>query len=136
MHTRSRAVLATTLLLALAVPACDDDEPTGPMAEAAGTYVATTFIEKDGDVDHLARGLTLTIALSASGTTTGAFFVPEGGEEGEDVAESLAGTWTIEGDAVEFDHVADTFIRDVTWTYDDGTLSMDNSELTVVLTRE
>ena len=131
---RTRLLLAFLTLPLMA--ACGDDDPTGPMAEAAGTYVATTFVEKDGNVDHLAAGLTLTLRLRESGTTSGSFFVPDGGEEGEDVLADLAGTWTREGDEVEFDHAADTFIRDVVWVYEDGTLSLDNSELTVVLTRE
>lgn len=137
MRTRSRAIVVSTLLLASwAMAACDEDDPIGPMAEASGSYVATTFVAKDGDVDWLADGLTLSIELDDDGTTSGTFFVPGGGEEGEDVTSDLTGTWTRDGDEVEFDHTADTFIRDVVWTYDDGTLSVDNSELNVVLTRQ
>ena len=118
--------------------ACDDD-PTGPdRAEIAGSYEATTLIghASDGDVDALAEGGYLDIVLRADGTTTGTFFVPEGDEDGSDLNADLTGTWAVDGDQVTFDHDADTFIRDVAFTYDDGRLISNSVYADVVLTRQ
>lgn len=84
----------------------------------AGTYIATTLASTTGGVrtDQLAAGATLTITLEANGTTAGLLFVPDGGENGEDVTASLAGTWGVSGDEVTFTQSADTFVRDMTFT--------------------
>lgn len=36
---------------------------------------------------------------------------------------TLDGTYTLSGTTIDFDHPADTFVRDFLWTYKDGTLS-------------
>ena len=135
-HSSIRGGLAVALLLfPIGLVGCNgENEPSGPMAEAAGSYEATTLIEKEGGVDHLAEGASLIIRLTAGGETTGTFFVPGGDEDGSDYTADLTGTWTRNGNAIEFHHAADTFIRDAVWTWhEDGTITMDNSELTVVL---
>ena len=138
MRTLTLLVVAT-----LAIPvltACDEDDPTGPptVAEVSGSYEATTLIDHaaDGDVDALAEGAFLEIDLDPNGTTSGTFFVPEGDEDGSDLNADLTGTWSLSGDEVTFDHAADTFIRDVVFTYDDGQLVSENQYADVVLTRQ
>lgn len=118
----SPALLA--LSLALSAAACSDDDPVRPdpltMAKVAGVYIAggdvgvLTFEDEDGEIDDvLERGAEFEIELDADGTTTGSYFMPEGNEDGGDVAGDLAGKWTLKGDTVQFTHDADTFLRDI-----------------------
>lgn len=124
--TRSTAPafpVALVLALALGVSACGGDG-TGPdgieRSDVVGSYEATTFTTtQDGDTtDQLAQGAEFTIELDGDGTTTGQLFVPDGGEEGGDLDESLDGTWTFDSGSgmVEFDQSADTFVRDMTFS--------------------
>lgn len=62
--------------------------------------------------DLLLLGASLTVVLNQDGTTTGRLLAPGLGENGADVDEDLAGTWTLEGSTVTFDQSGDTFIRD------------------------
>ena len=130
---------ATAALMVLAIGACDDDDPpAGPdpieESEVVGSYEATLFeLTADGiTVDLLEEGAELTLTLAADGTTTGQLFVPEGGEEGEDLDEALDGTWTFDEEAatVEFTQDADTFVRDVTFdaVRVDGGIRLDAEE--------
>ena len=50
-----------------------------------------------------------------------------GGENGEDIDEDLAGTWTLAGETVTFDHAADTFIRDVEFIAGRNTLTAEGT---------
>lgn len=130
--------LATTVALgAVALIGCDDaTEPD--MATVAGSYQATTFVghTETGDIDVLAEGGSLTMTLTATGTTTGSLFVPGGEEDGTDAVVDLSGTWTLDGDEVTFDHDSDTFLRDVTFTYEGGRLISSSVYADVVLTRD
>ena len=56
------------------------------------------------------------MVLNQDGTTTGRLVAPGLGENGTDVDEDLAGTWTLQGSTVTFDQSGDTFIRDVPFT--------------------
>lgn len=112
------------------------------MADVAGSYSATDLrTTTDGStVDQLAAGSELTLGLNAVGTTTGRLFVPEGDEDGSDFEADLAGTWSLSGAEVTFDHAADTFIRDMVFTFSDGELRGDetfgDTRVQVVLTRQ
>lgn len=131
---RSLAILA---LATLGSTACDD--ATDPdLPDVPARYEATTFIghADAGDVDVLAAGGSITLELDADGTTTGTMFVPGGDEDGSDYTADLTGTWTLNGDLVTLDHAADTFLRDVTFTYDDGRLVSESAFADVVLTRQ
>lgn len=81
--------------------ACDDPLTVN---EISGSYEASTFtLTQDGSTDDLlAQGGTLT--LNADGTTSGRLFVPDGNEDGSDFDADLAGTWTLNGSRVSFDH--------------------------------
>ncbi|HUG40944.1 MAG TPA: hypothetical protein VMM12_10680 [Longimicrobiales bacterium] len=135
-----RLLRAVPLLLAglVAGTACDDDG-TGPDREdVAGLYQATTLVVTDGgaDTDVLAEGAFITLGLTAAGATSGTLFVPGGNDDGSDLTADLTGTWTLRGDVVTLDHAADTFLRDLDFTYEDGRLLATTTELEVVLTRQ
>ena len=136
--------LGILLLTALALPtlaACDEDNATGlpTEAEVSGSYEATTLTFQaagGAEVDALAEGAYIEVDLDADGTTTGTYFVPGGNEDGSDYTADLTGTWTLIADRVRFDHDADTFIRDVVFTYEDGRLVSESESVSVVLTRD
>lgn len=107
-------------------PPDDDQSIAAPtVAEVAGNYAATTFTTREGAVttDQLARGSLLSLGLRTDSTTTGRLFVPDGGEEGGDFDADLVGTWLLRRDTVEFDHAADTFVRDMPFVFAAGRLT-------------
>ena len=120
---RRRGVLAVLCALAVSVAACGEDG-TGPdeieQSDVVGSCYATTFetTEDNQTTDQLAEGAELTITLDSDGTTTGNLFIPGGAEDGSDLDESLAGTWSFSAssNSVSFDQNADTFVRDLTFT--------------------
>lgn len=134
-----RLTLLITAFLSLPMLAACDEDPAGPptMVEVAGSYEATTLIghAAAGDIDVLSNGGSLEMELAADGTTSGTLFVPEGEEDGSDLTADLTGTWSLDGDRVTFAQAADTFIRDVTFTFDDGRLVSNSVFADVVLTR-
>ena len=121
---RRGVALALTITLA----ACGDDfSPT--VENVAGSYTASTFTYRTeaGTTDLLALGALVSIELAEDGTTTGEIFLEGGGEDGGDLDEDLAGTWTLTGSTVTFDQVADTFIRDVEFTADEDRLTWEDT---------
>jgi hypothetical protein len=159
----TRSVTLPVALVVALTTGCEQDptelEPGAPsMADVAGQYTAegdfaaVSFFTDDGDliVDWLAEGARLDITLLENGTTTGELYIPvpddlpaEDYFEPEDVAQGfyladLQGTWTLQGQTVRFDHPADTFIRDMDFLYNDGTLTGDRTwsfRIQVVLSR-
>lgn len=134
--------LARLLVVAAAILsfACGDDGFDPTVANVTGAYTATTLTSTNGSVvtDQLAAGSSLTITLSADGTTTGRLFFPFTGSGGSlDV--SLAGTWTLNRNTVEFTHTADSFLRDMTFTASrdalEGQATFGGSVVRVVLTK-
>ncbi len=144
MHRSMRHPASIPLLLALAaVAGCGKDGPTGPSAaDLAGTYTLTQLNTTVGGVttDQVQAGASMTLTLNADGTTGGALFVPAGGENGADLSANLAGTFTVDGQTVEFQQEADTFVRDMTFTFDgdglSGTATFNDVAIDIVLTRE
>lgn len=131
-----RIMAMAMLAAATALGACDDEGGTGvdpAMAVVAGSYTAEggfgaiTFTSQEQGstevVDWLDAGASLVLRLRADGTTTGRLFVPGVDEDGGDLDENLAGTWSLSGSVVEFEHEADTFVRDMTFEYADGFLT-------------
>lgn len=120
----------------------DDD------AEVAGSYSASTFaVETDtATADVLEEGGLLRIRLKEDGTASGRLFLPCSlpgaceADEGDAFKANFEGIYEVDNNIVRFDHRADTFIRDVEWTYRDGTLRTsfedDGVRITVELTRE
>lgn len=99
----------TVLALPLLVGACGDDDPTGlSMDEVAGTYGTTTFTLTEGGTttDVLAEGGSLEITLSPDGTTDGTLVIPASlSESGQEEQLSMAGTWRVLNNVVEFTQV-------------------------------
>jgi hypothetical protein len=116
----TRSVRALFVAAALLAPACGDDEtPFSPSVETvSGSYAATSLTATAGGitVNLLQLGGSLTLVLNQDGTTTGRLFAPGLGVNGEDIDQDLAGTWTLDGSTVTFDHPGNTFIRDVPFT--------------------
>lgn len=132
MHACMRPLVTMSVFLTPILGGCG--ESTSP-EDLPGTYSAVEFSARDNgaDMDLLAGGATLTISLSANGTTSGTLYVPGGGEIGEDLNASMTGTWMYDENTgiVVFDQNADTFVRDAMWSlegdrlettfnYDDG----------------
>lgn len=135
--------LLLLLILAVAQAACDsgtDPDPT--MADVAGTYAATELVTTSGgtSTDQLAEGAEVTITLATDATTRGTLFVPGGNEDGSDYTASLEGTWSLTSNTVTFDHDAETFLRNMFFTYEDDRLSADavfgTTQILVTLTRQ
>jgi hypothetical protein len=112
---RSRIALPAVLGLALAVAACENPAAGNAAARIPGDYHARTFqIVADGEsADLLAGGARIDLQLRADGSTDGRLLIPGMDEDGGDMDESLAGTWTLRGDTVRLQHAADTFLRDM-----------------------
>ena len=144
---RSLVVLAA----ALALSACEGSTPLDPHAQAmaalAGDYGAEadlgalSFTTDDGGTvtDWLDQGAKVELRLTADGRTTGRLFVPGVDEDGGDLDESLAGTWTLDGETIHFEHDADTFIRDTPFRVEGkrlvGEASFDDVAIRVELAR-
>ncbi len=137
-------------LLGASLASCSASKPVAPPPPPPppnpilGTYQATvlTVVIPGRTIDVLATGGSLTIALSANGTTSGRFLVPGGAENGQDLDASMAGTWSQTNDAVRFVQDADTFVRDATWTVVMRTLrttfvsGIGTTTVTAVLTKQ
>jgi hypothetical protein len=107
-----------------AVLSCGDE--TGPNEAIAGTYTASTFtVTPTGEApqDALAAGASMQIFLASNGTTTGTLTVPPTLTGGAPIEASMDGTFSRAGNTVTFDQLADTFVRDATWTLGTNTLS-------------
>lgn len=134
--TRLRRFLALAALAVSVVllPACDSQEEDTP----AGLYLTSRFeVEIDGEPTNvLAAGGRLEMVLRTNGTAWGRLVVPAELAEGEETEIEFEGTYSVSDDRVTFDHEADTFIRDVTWTYDSRRLEAQTDEITVVLVRQ
>jgi hypothetical protein len=115
--------IASPLLCVAALACGDTTAPT--VADVAGSYGAATFTTQDvtGTTDLLAQGTLLNIVLTADGNTTGRLLVPGGNDDGSDFDADLAGTWLLHGDTVDFEHAADTFVRDMPFLFSGGKLS-------------
>ena len=134
-----RTSLGTTFLalsLSLAV-GCSD--PLTPES-IVGTYAASTFALSGGVTeDVLTVGGILTITFHPGGTTSGGLFVPAASSAsgGVDSTADMAGTFTLENDSFILTQAADSFVRDLAWTYDggliNGTGTFSGVTITVVL---
>jgi len=121
-------ILKSMYLVLLILVGCSSNS-TGPekqeltAAQVAGQYSSSIFTK--GAVDILAAGGSLNLTLKADNTTTGRLFIPDtlGLTEGGDFEADLQGAFTITGTEITFQHQADTFVRDLTWTFDNGKLN-------------
>lgn len=133
--------LPALLLLATLALGCGGTEPTSnPLT---GTYSATVFqVVPSGQssMNVLAAGGSLSITINADNSTTGSLNIPASITGGAAFVASMAGTATISGSVVQFQQTADTFVRDLDWTFSGNSLTVTNQLLsgdshTITLTR-
>lgn len=106
--------MALVYVAALVLAACDTITTASAVEMVAGTYTAIEFrlMTAEDTTDVLKQGGRLHLRLDVDGTVSGELFVPGGDEDGGDLLEDMAGTWSLKGDVVTFDQDADTFVRD------------------------
>ena len=106
---------APILLGIAAVLACGDS--TSPGSTPVGSYTAIIFVTSDvnGPTNQLALGGTLQINLAANGTTSGHLHAAASGAQPVFDAD-MAGTWTQNGEVIDFSQTADTFVNDMPFT--------------------
>lgn len=145
-----RSTIAIAFLFAILITGCDStgpDDDTDADAQVAGSYEATTFqLERpDETYDILEQDGEFDLTLSEGGEVDGHFLVPCSipdsceDPEADSVEISFGGVYEVEQDTVNFDHSTDTFVREIPWLYEEGTLSAStggpDGGLRVVLTR-
>lgn len=128
----------TLLVYSFASTGCDSAENDGGGERVTGDYETTQFTaEIEGEtVDVLGAGGFIEMTLREDETVSGQLFVPETLAGGEENDFSLDGTYTVSGGVVTFDQEADTFIRDVEWTFEGRALRTETEEITVVLQQQ
>jgi hypothetical protein len=114
-HRKSRSLLLVGLP-ALLLACGGSNEPSS--TPIAGNYAATFFqtTGAGGQRDEIAAGSTLTISLAANGTTTGHLHVAASGANPVFDAD-MAGTWSASGNVIDFTQAADSFVRDMLFTW-------------------
>lgn len=83
----------------------------------AGDYTAIILVTTENSVatNVLAGGGSFTLNLDRNGTTSGHLHIVASGTNPALDAD-MAGTWTRNGDTVDFTQAADTFVNDMTFT--------------------
>jgi hypothetical protein len=146
MTPRAHPLPAASLFLALSLASsCGTDYACAcsPPETPVGTYQATRLRftpSGQATVDALAAGATITLTLLVGGTTTGTFVIPASLNNGVQETLDLTGTYQVTGGHITFSHGADTFLRDLDWSWDHNTLITTGSaggvQFDVVLTRQ
>lgn len=125
---------SAALLLGCVLASSCEDDPVVPSPGVPGDYAATRLALSIGGppVNLLAAGASISLTLAEDHTTAGRLRVPTtvGGEE---IDESLTGTWRQSHDTVFLAGPADTFIRDVPFLLRGATLVADNTDGTTRL---
>ena len=129
-------------LVMIALAACGSNTEPGPNV-LPGSYTATTFrVTPPGqtEINVLATGGSLTIAITEALATTGSLNQPASTTGGAPFVASMAGTVSRNGSSVTFTQSADTFVRDLTWTHSGRTITVNNQVVagatyTITLTR-
>lgn len=133
-----RAMLA---LAVIAVSSACESSTDPSRSDVAGTYTATSFTTTTNGTatNQLGRGSSLNMVLTAQGAVTGTLAIPADASNPA-VNESMAGTWSLNGTTVTFTQGADTFVRDMPFTWNNGTLTGDktfgSTRVQVTLTRQ
>jgi hypothetical protein len=118
VHSNARRHMYRALAVVVAAGFLAGCENPLTVEDLAGTYVATTLTVTEGGAtqDLLAVGASITVTLNSDGSTQGRFFVPGGNENGSDFDADLSGTWSLNDSQISFEHVADTFMRDASFS--------------------
>ena len=112
---KSRSMLLIGLP-ALLLACGDSNGPASPAV--AGNYAATFFVTTggSGQTNQLAAGSTLTLNLAANGATSGHLhYAGSGGIAPFDA--DMAGTWSVNANVVDITQPADSFVRDMLFTW-------------------
>ncbi len=120
--------LTAGVITVAALVACSDAfKPT--IDNVAGDYSVQTLTTTDtsGTTDWVTAGATWTMSLAANGTTTGHLFIPGAGPGGADFNADMAGTWALADDSIYFDQVADSFVRDMSFSALENRLTGDHT---------
>lgn len=136
-----RAMLAAIVAVS-ALAACGEDQAINPDS-IVGVYTATTFRATPtgtAEINVLEQGGNLVIAIGGGNTTTGTLTLPAVVTGTVATQASMVGTAVRNGSGVTFDQSADTFVRDLNWTFVNNTLTVTNQSVggatyTIVLTR-
>ncbi|MDP9204991.1 MAG: hypothetical protein M3P12_05975 [Gemmatimonadota bacterium] len=123
-------------LLLIGLPAlllaCSETEvpPPNPIL---GTYSATSFTTtgSSGQRNEILAGSTLVLTLKDDGTTSGHLHIAASGTNTAFDAD-MAGTWSQNGTLVEFSQAADTFVKDMIFTWgpdSNGILSLSGDQV-------
>jgi len=135
--------IPVTLAVASVLVACGSDTPT-QASTLAGSYRATTLrVTPTGQsaMDILAQNGSLTITVGADNATTGSLFLPASVTGGAALTASMAGTAVRTGSSIQFQQLADTFVRDLVWTVSGNALTVVDQEagsarFTITLARQ
>lgn len=144
-RSSARLSVRATLVAIVAVgtlAACGEDGAIAPDA-IVGVYTATTFRVTPTDaaeIDVLEEGGSLVITVGGGDVTTGSLVLPATVTGTAALQASMAGNAVRNGSGVTFNQTADTFVRDLNWTYANNAISVTNQSVggatyTIVLTR-
>ena len=140
--SQSRFVRPIALLLALlVVGACSNPADPDPLV---GTYYATTFTVSapgQGTVNVLAVGGSLGLNVATNYVVTGTLIIPPGLNGGTTLTASMAGVLDTAGTSFRFVQPADTFVRDLSFTFTDNRFEalgqvVDGRTYDLILTRQ
>jgi hypothetical protein len=109
-----------------------------------GTYVATVLrVTPEGQalIDVLAAGGSLSVTIGSNNAVSGTLIIPASLNQGVPLNASMAGTAARDGNTVEFNQSADTFVRDLSWELSADGLRVTNqaagdATYTITLTRQ
>jgi hypothetical protein len=116
MKTSSSMSVAPILLGVVAMIGCNNITSLSRDGPAGG-YTAITLVTTQNSVatNELANGGSFTINLARNGTTSGHLHIVASGSSPAFDAD-MAGTWTRNGDTIDFTQSSDTFVKDMTFT--------------------
>ena len=129
------------LLALLAIGACSN---TGEPDPLVGTYYATTFTVSapgEGTVNVLAVGGSLGVNVATNYVLTGTLVIPPGLNGGTTLTQSMRGVLDTAGTFVRFVQPADTFVRQLSFTFEENRLEavnqvVDGKTYELILTRQ
>jgi hypothetical protein len=129
------------LVALLVVGACGNPEEPDPLV---GTYYATTFTVSapgQGNVNVLAVGGSLGLNVATNYIVTGTLIIPPVLNGGTTLTESMGGVLDTAGTFVRFVQPADTFVRQLSFTFVENRLeavnqTVDGKTYELILTRQ
>ena len=129
---RNAALWLASLAMVAAVGGCKDES-------VIGSYTATTFTYTPtggAPINVLTAGGSIALTINNDMSTGGSMVLPPSVTGGSTSSVSLLGNAAKSGDQVQLNLIADTFLRDIVYTFDGSSLSGSGtfSGTTVVVT--